>query len=334
VKPLSSSASPRPRWVALQAAVKAVRREVFGFRLDYPIDTSSAAGARDSFRYYIYSDRLFFDAMVLDPGGVPLQRSRLFGDAYNPAYVAWYGLSQLERFYRGFDASGLAVFVKQVEWLALHAQRHPDGAVVWPYDFDWHEGACLLKAPWLSAMAQGLVMSALVRGYRLTGQERLLALCRGATKVFERSIDDGGLRTLEGGHALYEEYPGRPLPRVLDGFMFSLLGLYDVAVETGDREIHQLFAEGIGGLRQTLPFWDYRGKWSWYGSHGYLCPPHYNKLNSVLLACLARLTGDAMLSRYAQAWDPTALPVSSWPEIFGVFLWTKNRTRYRHLIRG
>lgn len=312
-------------------AVRALRKEVLGFRFDYPLETVPAAGRRDSLHYYVYSDRLFFDAMEPDAEGIPMHRSRTFRPFYNPAYVSWYGLVSLQRFLRGVDSAGSKTFLQQVEWLVAHRVRRADGSVVWPYAVDFQEGHCFLRAPWICAMAQGLAMSVLVRGHRMTGGRHLLDLARAATRVFEIGVEDGGVRTLERGHALYEEYPGYPLPRVLDGFLFSLLGLYDLSAETGEPRVTRLFADGIDGLRHTLSSWDYRSKWSWYGSHGYLCPPHYNKLNGALLSSLARVSGEPTLERYAKSWDPGRLTVAGGAEVFLAFLFTKNLSRLRHL---
>lgn len=311
-------------WVA-----RAVRSELLGFRFDYPIETVPAAGPRESLHYYVYSERAFFDAMKLDPQGIPLCRSRTSRESYNPAYVAWYGLVSLERSLRGLDPAGRQAFLKQVEWLVAYGVRRDDGSVVWPLTIDWQEGNCLLKAPWISAMAQGLAISALIRGYRITGQKHLLDLCLAATGVFEKNIEDGGVRTLEQGYALYEEYPGYPLPRVLDGFLFSLLGLYDLSVQTGDPKVFQLFADGIHGLNHRLEFWNYRGRWSWYGSHGYLCPPHYHRLNCALLVVIGRLAGKPALIRYAELWGAAPRSPRERLEIFAVFVLSKNWARAR-----
>ncbi len=253
-------------------AAGALRKELLDFRFEYPVEVVPAAGAKASLHYYVYSDRLFFDAMEPDADGIPIQRSRQF-HTYNPAYIAWYGL------------------------------------------------------------VQGLAMSLLVRAYRITGETELLDQCRGAAVVFARTVADGGVRTIEEGHVVYEEYPGVPSPRVLDGYLFSLLGLYDLATETGDPAIRRLFDEGIDGLTHNLPFWDYKGKWSWYGSHGYLCPPHYHNLNCVLLSSLASLTGEPALQRYADAWTPAHLTAFGRAEVFLFFMLTKNRSRLRHLLR-
>lgn len=332
---LLASAPMRP-WPGVLAplwwAAKAVRRELVDFRFDYPVDFVSAAGPKDSLHYYLYSDRLFFDAMEPGPGGVPVQRSRGF-HTHNPAYVAWYGLMSLEQWLRGEDPAGRRTFLRQVAWLQAHAVERADGSVVWPFTVDWQEGDCRLKAPWISAMVQGLAISCLIRAHRVTDDPRLLDMCRGAATVFEKSFEDGGVRTVEDGRVSYEEYPGTPRPRVLDGSLFSLLGLYDLYAQNGDQRILRLFSEGVAGLIQDLPTWDYRGKWSWYGSHGYLCPPHYNKLNCALLSSLASLADEPTLRRYAEAWTPARLTARERAEVFMVFMLTKNRSRLKHLLR-
>ena len=186
-----------------------------------------------------------------------------------------------------------------------------------------------MKAPWISAMSQGLGMSVLVRAFRVTRDAALLSLCERCARVFERGIEDGGVRTLEGNHVLFEEYPGYPLPRVLDGFLFSLLGLYDLGQELQSSRIRHLFEKGIDGLKFKLKDWDYHGKWSWYGTHGYLCPPHYHYLNSNLIQILGRLTGDKSLMRCGEQWNSRRLSFLDKAEIFLVFAFTKNFARLR-----
>ena len=308
-------------------ALRALGREVVGFRFDYPLDVCVEARTRGALRYYVYSDRLFLDDQVFDDEGVPRKSYRLLGPRYNPLFVAWWGLHNLERHLRFGEAAGRDRFRAQVEWLRRHAEERKDGAVVWPCDFEWQEGRCRLRAPWISAMYQGAVMSALVRGYRLTGDAELLALALRGCQVFSKSIEDGGVRTIDDGHVLYEEYPGYPLPRILDGFLVSLLGLYDVFVETGDTAVGQLFQDGVRGLARTLPFWDYRGRWSWYGSHGYLSPPHYHAFNRALLSVLGSLTNEPALSRQAAVWDPERRSWRERAEIYVTFVVSKNRAR-------
>jgi hypothetical protein len=304
-------------------------REIMGFRVNYPIEIVPGAGQARSLRYYIYSDKLFLDDQKLDAQGVPLKQYRLLGLQYNPLFVAWWGLYHLERAAREHDDRHLNVFLTQVNWLKSNAVVRRDGTVVWPCYFEWQEGHARLQAPWISAMYQGVVISALVRGFRLTREKKLLDLALAGSRVFSLDVGSGGVRTYEQGQVLYEEYPAFPLPRVLDGFLFALLGLYDLSVETEDPRITRLFAQGVDGLKHTLRYWDYRGKWSWYGSHGYLCPPHYHGLNRSLLQALGRLSREPVLTRYAETWDPARLSLSDKLEVYTVFVLTKNLARVR-----
>lgn len=309
--------------------MRALRRECFDFRFDYPIKEIREAGSADSLHYYVYSNSLFLDDLDFDRNGIPMKHYRAQGGQYNPLFIAWWGLFNLERYLEISKAEYLKTFLLQVEWLKEHAVRRADGAVVWPCYFDWQEGFCRLRSPWISAMYQGVVISVLIRGYRVTGDVALLALSEQAACVFESSIDEGGVRTLEQGRVLYEEYPGYPLARVLDGFLVSLLGLYDLSVETGRTDVRSLFDQGVEGLLQALSQWDYRGKWSWYGARAYLCPPHYHKFNWILLSVLGRLTGKEQLMRYANLWSRNGGTLANKLEIFLMFIITKNLARIR-----
>jgi hypothetical protein len=303
--------------------------EAVNFRVEYPIEIVAGAEAPGSLRYHLYSDRLFMEDQDFDSEGVPRKIYRVHGAQYNPLFVAWWALHQLELAARELRSDGVPVFRKQLAWLKGAAVTRGDGAIVWPCYFDWREGRAILRSPWISAMYQGVVMSALVRGFRLTGDGALLDLALGATRVFDIDVANGGVRSLDGERVLYEEYPAFPLPRVLDGFLFSLVGLYDLYAETRDARTLRMFRDGLSGLEHHLGRWSYRGKWSWYGSHGYLCPPHYHSLNRALLLVLHRLTAEPYLRVAADQWDPRRLSRRDRAEIFFLFVLTKNLARVR-----
>ncbi|HEY6301524.1 MAG TPA: D-glucuronyl C5-epimerase family protein [Terriglobales bacterium] len=315
---------------SLGFALRALYREILAFRFDYPLDIVSEAGPKKSLYYYIYSEKLTWSVMRMDPTGVPRARNRLAGLIYKPAYIAWWGLVNLGHFLRHHDEASRVAFLKQVDWLEANAVVRADRCVVWPNYFDCIQAKTFLKAPWISACDQGLVMSALVRGYRLTKRPRLLDLLQGTTRIFELAVQEGGVREALASGALYSELPGEPIPGILDGFMSSLLGLYDWFVETGEPAVGKLFTDGIEGLKTMLPTWDYRKRWSWYSSRHYLCPPSYHWLNLVLLETLGRLSAEPLLAEYAEAWKPENLSALGRAEIFARFLITKNACRVRH----
>ncbi len=315
---------------SVRYALRALWREIFSFRFDYPLDIDLAAGPKESLHYYLYSEKLTWSVMRMDPTGVPRARNRLTGVVYKPAYIAWWGLVNLGHFLRHQDEKSKVAFLRQIDWLEANAVVRADGGVVWPNNYDCLQAKTFLKAPWISAYDQGLVISALVRGYRITQRPRLLELLQGASRIFELDVAEGGVREPLATGALYSELPGQSIPGILDGFMSALLGLYDLYVQTGDPAVGKLFADGITGLKTMLPAWDYRKRWSWYASREYLCPSAYHWLNRVLLETLGRLTAEPLLAEYAEAWKPEHLTFARRAEIYLAFLVTKNACRVRN----
>lgn len=313
----------------LGCAARALKKEIFEFSFNYPLSIVPESFAKDSLHYYLYSDALAWEALRLDPSGIPKAWYRVTGAVYWPAYIAWYGLVQLGHYLRCCNEANLSSFLKQVSWLETNAVLRDDGAVVWPMNFDYPNGPVLLKAPWISAHTQGLVISALVRAWRLTKRPELRNLLKGSTRVFELNVKDKGVRIFLDGHTLYTETPGGPLPGILDGFLTSLLGLYDLYIETEEPIVGRLFQEGIAGLKYALPRWNYRNKWSWYDC-AYLSPPAYHNLNRLLLDVLSRLSKQPLLAEYAQRWNPQELKPLDRTEVYLGFVLTKNVNRLRH----
>ena len=318
------------KFESVRCAVRAVRKEVFQFSFRYPLDVVPGAGPKDSLLYYLYGDKLAWEAMRMDSHGIPQTWYRQTGSAYWPAYIAWYGLVNLGHYLRRNDSKYLDIFLKQIDWLEANAVVRPDGAVVWPMNFDYLVGQLHLKSPWISAHAQGLAISALVRGWRVTRRPRLLELLAGSARIFALTVPENGIRITMDNHVLYTEVPGGRAPGILDGFMISLLGLHDLFVETGDSEVGRLLEEGVAGLKNTLPYWNYRDKWSWYHNRGYLCPPAYHCSHHLLLKILARLTNEKVFAEYATRWEPARLSTLDRAEVYLAFLYTKNRCRLKH----
>src|ERR1039458_468512 len=317
----------------LKFALRVLYEEIAEFRFDYPLMIVPEAGPKESLHYYLYKYRKtppYRRVMRLDSNGIAQVHGRVTGVVYRPAFVAMYGLGNLGHYLRSGNQAHLNIFLNQANWLEQNAVIRTDGAVVWPHHFDLQEGPILLRAPWVSANVQGFVISALVRAWRITRRPRLLDLLKGSARVFELDCASNGVRVQSKGHIVYTETPGLSAPGIMDGFMRSLLGLFDLYVEMGDPKAHELFMEGVEGLKYFLPRWDYRRKWSLYCNREYFCSPAYHCLNRMLLSVLARLTGDSCLSDYAEAWNPERLSALDRAEIYLAFLLTKNACRLKY----
>ena len=113
--------------------------------------------------------------------------------------------------------------------------RNQDASGGWPShvvfnkDQKKYPKAKELSPGWYGAMCQGQAISVLVRAYLTSGNEEYLAAAEKAVGVFNISSANGGVKAVfMNQHVWYEEYPTTPSTFILNGFMYSLLGLFDL----------------------------------------------------------------------------------------------------------
>lgn len=239
--------------------------------------------------------------------GVPHVDYPGIGVRANPAYVAWWALQAVPPCLASRTPDLLERIRRPAAWLRAHARPRCGGGVAWEYDFDWPNGTAVLRAPWISAMAQGLAISALIRAADLLGQPGYLDLALTAVEPFRHDLDAGGVRTTLGnGAPYYEEYPIRPETLVLDGSLFALVGLAELAQATGNAGVEELFRTGAAGISARLALWDYRGFWSRYGRRGALASADYHRLNALLLQVVGDRAGEARMLECGRTWERSA----------------------------
>lgn len=184
------------------------------------------------------------------------------GLQYTPVAVSQYALGNYELYLNTKDEKYKEIFLKQADWLVRNEITTNKGFGIWEYKFDWKPYN--IKAPWISAMAQGQAISVLLRAYQLTGDERYFSAAKRALGAFDVDIEMGGVKTVDiDGLIWYEEYPSDPPSHVLNGFIFALLGIYDFYRVTNDAHILDLFNEGIKTLENRLVLYD-TGYWTTY----------------------------------------------------------------------
>lgn len=124
-------------------------------------------------------------------------------------------------------------------------------------------GELVLPPGWYSAMAQGQAMSLLTRMYRVTKYHPYLNAAVLSLKLFNKNSSENGVRTyFMGRYIWFEEYPTTPSSFVLNGFIYSLIGLYDLSQTCSAASSSEcydaliLFNAGIESLKQILPLFD------------------------------------------------------------------------------
>ncbi|MEA2292757.1 MAG: hypothetical protein QOE86_396 [Solirubrobacteraceae bacterium] len=173
------------------------------------------------------------------------------------------------------------------ELLALPADRA--GGVAWEYYFDFGGGA----PPWVSSLAQGTGLQALSRAALKSGRgAELMPLLHRALGIF-RTAPPEGVRTPVDGGIHYLQYSFAPGLRILNGFIQSLVGLHDFAVNAADADAQTLFAEGDAAARVEVPTYD-TGAWSLYsrGTNTHESDLNYHGVLRDFLASLCDRTGE------------------------------------------
>jgi len=242
-----------------------------------------------------------------DPRGIPkvLEPS---GYEYNPVTIAQWGLRGETLWDLRRERHGRADATAAALWLTRH-QRF-DGA--WPYEFSFAPAGmdAPLPAGWASAMAQGQAMSLLTRVARRTSSRAMARAARRGLLPLEYSVRRGGLVVTFGGHKFYEEFPTQPPSLALNGFMFTLVGLYDVGRIAPASAAQRLFRQGMATLRWALPLYDTEEGLSIYHL-GYLTQPgqplhqslYYHGVHILLLRALDHVAPASVLRRYADRWN-------------------------------
>jgi D-glucuronyl C5-epimerase C-terminus len=171
------------------------------------------------------------------------------------------------------------------EALSLASARA--GGLAWEYLFPF-DGQ---RPPWVSSLAQGTGLQAMSRAaVRLGRQATVFPILHEGLTVFE-TPPPAGVRIPDGAGAHYLQYSGLPDLKILNGFIQSLVGLYDYAQFTGDTDGAALFQAGDLAARTEVPAYD-TGAWSLYsrGSSDHESDLHYHELLRDFLVQLCQRT--------------------------------------------
>lgn len=172
--------------------------------------------------------------------------------------IQWLGtFGEANGYYLSHDTAALREVLDEA--IALASRRA--GGIAWEYLFQFDGGS----PPWTSGLSQGTALQALARAWSRTHETAYLDAAREALGVFRARPSAGVLeRRPVGSH--YLEYTYAPGERILNGFVQSLVGLYEYAKLTGDAEGQALFEAGDAAARAETPRYD-TGAWSLYDQH-------------------------------------------------------------------
>ena len=231
------------------------------------------------------------------------------GNYFNPSTIAQYGLQHYSLYLKNKDTVSKEKFLKTANWFVMHQDSR--GGWAYGFDHDFYPGRLnKLKAPWYSAIGLGNAMSVLSRAYFLTKHVKYNRCALNAKALFKLSSLHGGvLAKFENRYPFYEECPTDPPSYILNGFMFALIGLYDVYKSTADKESKNLYEEGITSLKRMLPLYDLGNRTAYDLTHyttdgGYpnVATWGYHITHIHLLAALNSIEKDSKMNETLLRW--------------------------------
>lgn len=216
-----------------------------------------------------------------------------------PVTILQLGIGSWQLAHAGDDAWA-PVAAAVADWAVLDMDGHGRFAHHQPMPHTY-----AIDAPWYSAMAQGQGASLLVRVAASSARPELLDDARRAARSL---LDDElGLvmRTPEG--PTLQEYPTTPAAHVLNGWIWALWGLYDVAVATDDLDVRAAFEDGVDALASRLHEYECGRGWSRYDLFPHpvtnVASPFYHRLHVEQLRALDDLAPREAFGEYADRWE-------------------------------
>lgn len=275
------------------------------------INKSKSYKPLEYFPTLIYSSQKGFKgaykkAVKFDSNQIPMLY--ICGDyQYLPITIAQHGLC----LYNFFLDSGDVEFLSKAEgvgrWL-IDNQNKENGAWEYKYDFYLTHTSETIKSPFCSSMGQGEAIALLCRLFKETGNREYLNAAIRAIEPFDRLAEDGGVLTYFYDKPFYEEFPAKTPVLILNGFVFSLIGLYDLYITCDCKKAYELFLNGLETLVEILPFYDY-GFTSLYCLNHFTASPrkasineYYHPIHIQLLQAINTIYPSKVLEFYINKW--------------------------------
>lgn len=212
---------------------------------------------------------------------------------YYPVYIAEQALANC--------VHSPPIFWNNIEWLMKNKKQRKD-MIVWEHHYEL-PAYNFFSMPWVHGMAQGLIVSAMLRAYANTKDKKYLETAEGAYNVFEHHLGEGGVMNIIGDDMWLEEYEIKPPAQILNGFIFIIFGIYELWLVTGKKKYEDKFNKAIKTLKNNLYKYDY-GFWSRYNLlHEHPAPMLYHNLHIKQMEALYHITQDYLFMQYAERWE-------------------------------
>lgn len=201
-----------------------------------------------------------------------------------------YGLGAYDIYIETRKKEYLKRFYNAVEWAVKNQQKNGS----------WNTFEYENTVNPYSSMAQGEGASLLLRAFVESKNIKYKKCAYNAIKFMMKDVKNNGCTSYNDGDVILKEFPNKPA--VLNGWIFSLFGLYDLLLIENNQEIKKFYNNSIITLTKMLPKYDLK-YWSKYDLGKKIASPFYHRLHVELLKVLYDLNGNEAFIEYAKKFD-------------------------------
>lgn len=231
---------------------------------------------------------------ILDKNGIPVNVTIANVEAYFPITIFQYGLGLYDLYLLENDKKNLEKFIKIADWALNNQEKNGMWDCMEKLKDSAHETQ--------SAMCQSEGASILLRAYIETKEKKYYQAATKAIDFMISSIDEGGTCTYEKERVIFQEYVSEHNLSVLNGWIFSIFGLFDYTLVNCDKKYAKVLNKSVECMAKELKKYD-RKFWSNYDQKGTIASPSYHNLHIKQLRLMYEMFGNKEFLIYANKWE-------------------------------
>lgn len=244
--------------------------------------------------YNDMTNKVTSNQTLIDNEGIPYNILTSGEIVYFPGTIFQYALGLYDLYLEYLDKKYLEHFLKLADWTL--EKQSDDGK--WECMSVLHNSIHETQ----SAMCQSEGISVLVRAYIQTNERKYLDKASVAVELMIKSTSKGGTCYYNNDDVIFQEYVSKYNQSVLNGWIFSLFGLYDYYLLTKDKKIENILFSSVKTLSDYLYKYD-RKFWTNYDLVGTISSPAYHDIHIMQLLVLYDIFQDDNFIKYAKKWE-------------------------------
>lgn len=234
------------------------------------------------------------DKTILDKNGIPINITIENVEAYFPITIFQYGLGLYDLYLETNDDKTFEKFMNIANWAVDNIEENGMWDCMGKLKDTAHKSQ--------SAMCQSEGVSVLLRAFVKTEDKKYYLNAKKAIEFMLMDVKNGGTTTYIDNKPIFQEYVSSDHLSVLNGWIFSIFGLYDFTLINKDKKYLNILEESIANMSSMLKKYD-RKYWSSYDLKKTIASPAYHDLHIMQLRILYKLFDKENFILYASKWE-------------------------------